>query len=194
MSHVFVRVSGHGRSLLPHWPYRFARDADAVVVTRLTSHGEHHARIGPEDRTSLDGVVDILDGPSTPEWVIETTGFSCRWPHGFTIESTTDPADHVKFYLYGTGKGAIFPQGPTDDPPADWATPGQRIVDKFEVPGDIRVVELAYVHEGSDWWQSHWLVPYAGAKTLIITAQSPVAEAGPTREAAWIVAGSVISG
>jgi hypothetical protein len=180
--------------LVPFWPYRFERvdgDPTAVSVTRLTSEGPVTALAG---RESVEGVVDVLDGPDDPQWLIETSGYSSRWPAGFTIESPTDPQEPVRFYLFGDGEAMIYPQGPVSadqvNGPGDLAGDGQQVIATRHV-GDVDIVELAYEHGGGDWWQAHWLIPYGDARTLVISAQAPIARADATREAAELVATTV---
>lgn len=187
-SHVFVRLSGNGVRLLPYWPYRISRDGEAVKVACWAAEDVKEVIV---DGASVDGIVDVGKGPPG-DWRIETTVFSCAWPEGFTIESPTDPGNAIRFYLFGPGEEMIFPQGPasTSRQPAQWAAPGQRLTSVTSV-GTIQVVSLSYRHNGVPWRQSHWLIPWANGRTLIVTAQSPTSQAERTKAAAYLVATSV---
>lgn len=182
-------MSGNGLRLLPYWPYRFARSGSAVKVACWAAPGVKEIVVLG---SSVDGVVDIEDGPDG-EWRIETTAFSCDWPQGFTVESPTDPGDATKFYLFGPGQEMIFPQGPAErvPEPRGWAAPGQTVKAVYAVDPGIQVVELKYKHGGAPWWQSHLLVPFRSGRTLVITAQAPAAEAESAKRAATQMAVSV---
>jgi hypothetical protein len=188
MSHVFVRLSGNGVVLLPYWPYRFARDGEYVKVACWAAPGVKEVAV---DGSSVAGIVDVEEGP-VGDWRIETTAFSCAWPPGFSIESPTDPGDATRFYLFGPGREMIFPQGPTAKvpEPAKWAAPGQKVTAVTEVNG-IDVVELKYRHEGTPWWQSHWIVPWGADRKLIFTAQAPETQKRSAKEAVMLVAATV---
>jgi hypothetical protein len=188
MSHVFVRLSGNGLRLVPYWPYRFSRDGQAVKVACWAAPDVKEVTV---DGASVEGIVDVGKGPEG-DWRIETTAFSCAWPQDFTIEAPTDPGDTIRFYLFGPGEELIYPQGPTSTSrkPAEWAAPGQRFTSVSDVNG-IQVVALSYRHNGVPWRQSHWLIPWANGRTLVITAQSPTAQADRTKAAARMVATSI---
>lgn len=197
VGHVFVRLSGYTVRLVPYWPYRFAHvDADprAVEVTRWTATGLATAVVDATHASPVADVVDILDGPSTGSWRIETSVFTALWPDEFTIESSQDAADPTAFYLLSAGQAVIFPQGPLPaervPSPADLVAVGQTLVDRWRV-GGIEVVELEYQHEAERWWQSHWLIPHGDQHVLILTAQAPAREVTLTRAAAELVATSV---
>jgi hypothetical protein len=38
--------------------------------------------------------------------------------------------------------------------------------------GDVRVIEVAYEHEGEKWWQGLYLLPRKEGRVLVFTAQS----------------------
>ena len=195
MSHVLARLNGYGVQLIPYWPYRIVRragdDPKAVCVVRLTPDGDVSAWVTPHSPQSVKGVVDVATEPSPDGWRIETSVFSVPWPDGFDLASPTHPSDRISFYLEGADEARIFPQGPVPDDrlpaPEALAAEGQRIVNRDFVD-DIQVVELAYEHEGADWWQVHWMVPWTPGRTLIFTAQAPVRAVDLTRRAVEQVA------
>lgn len=152
MGHVFVRLAGHGARLVPYWPYRFTGSAGSsrVQVTVFADEGERRAVVGA-GAASVPGVVDVDAGPDG-DWRLELGPFSLCWPAGFGVESPTDPGDGTACYLLGPDDALILPQGPV--PLVRLAgsdalvAPGQRVVDRRLLDGDIDVVELAYAHEG----------------------------------------------
>ncbi|MGA5305734.1 hypothetical protein ACPCHT_37970 [Nucisporomicrobium flavum] len=198
MGHVLARLTGFGMVLLPHWPYAFERErdgSDAVRVTRWTAAGVEQAVIEPSRHPGGGDVVDVADGPDTPFWRVETSVFRVRWPLGLTLESPQDASDGTPFYLQGPGQATIFPQGPVArarlaDPDA-LVAPGQRVLRRHTDDVGVTVVELGYEHDGEPWWQAHWTIPYGDDQYLVMTAQSPAAEAEQTREAAVTVVESV---
>jgi hypothetical protein len=184
--------------LVPYWPYRFERhdNSDAVQVTHWTGDGPRQAVIQPGSPIEAAGdVVDVGNGPDHRHWLIETSGFRIRWPAGFALESPQDPADNMLFYLHGPGEATIFPQGPfaperLADPDA-LVGPGQTVVDRQTGDDGTRIIELAYGHDGTPWWQGHWAVRRGTARVLLITAQAPSAYSAQTRAAAHAVASSL---
>ncbi|BEL10450.1 hypothetical protein Q0Z83_086410 [Actinoplanes sichuanensis] len=49
---------------------------------------------------------------------------------------------------------------------------GQTVVERRTMRNDVQVIELAYEHEGEQWWQGHYLLPRQGGRMLVFTAQS----------------------
>ncbi|MFF4808761.1 hypothetical protein ACFY03_11125 [Micromonospora chersina] len=181
MGHVFVRLAGHGARLVPYWPYRLTGSAGSstVQVTVVGDGGERRAVVGP-GAASVPGVVDVDAGPDG-DWRLELGPFSLWWPAGFAVESPTEPGDGTPCYLLGPDQAMIFPQGPVPlarlAGPDALVAPGQRVVHRRVLDDDIDVVELAYAHDGADWWQAHWTIPVGRDLALVLTGQAP-AEAG----------------
>ncbi|MFD0473709.1 hypothetical protein ACFQ0B_39710 [Nonomuraea thailandensis] len=91
MSHVLARLSGHGVTLVPWWPYGFERSADAPgVVTVIQGAGEatRTAAVDVTDARTVEHVVEVLPGPGEKVWRIETLHYSVIWPDDFAIESS----------------------------------------------------------------------------------------------------------
>lgn len=187
MGHVFVRLAGHGARLVPYWPYRFTGSAGSsrVQVTVFADEGERRAVVGA-GAASVPGVVDVDAGPDG-DWRLELGPFSLCWPAGFGVESPTDPGDGTACYLLGPDDALILPQGPV--PLVRLAgsdalvAPGQRVVDRRLLDGDIDVVELAYAHEGAPWWQAHWIIPVGREGALVLSGQAPEVAAAVVRTA-----------
>jgi hypothetical protein len=194
VGHVLARLAGFGMVLVPHWPYSFERDHDAVRVTRWTPSGPWHAVLRPGEEAGGGEVVDVADGPDVPYWLIETSAFRARWPLGFTCESPSEAADGTPFYLQGPGQSSIFPQGPV--PRARLEDPGalvaadQTVLQRRATGDGVAVVELGYRHDGEQWWQAHWTIPYPGDQFVVLTAQALEAASGQAREAAETVVAS----
>jgi hypothetical protein len=171
MGHVFARLTGHGLALVPHWPYTFERldaGSDAVEVTHWRDDGPARAIVDPADAHAVPGIVDVVPGPDHPFWVIETSNFDVAWPSGFSIESTADP-----YCLAGEGETSITVQGPVHvADPDKLVGAGQTVIDRREMGQGVRVLELAYEHEGESWWQGIYLYPRKNDRVLIFTAQS----------------------
>jgi hypothetical protein len=207
MSHVFISSTGFGVTLVPIWPYGFARSPhapDAVAVSHWADDELQMATLvlppdgsGPEvtliGAESVGQVVEVRDGPADRVWRIETSLYSVEWPAGFEIAAP--PANTgAPFDLTGPDEAMIFPQGPLGQEmipaPAAMAGPGQTIVEQRREP-EFDAVHLDYEHEGGSWRQSHYIVPCGADQMLVITAQSPAVHAALTREAAESAARSV---
>jgi hypothetical protein len=50
--------------------------------------------------------------PGIAHWLIETPKYAMAWPEGFSIESGSDPGDHIRFYLTGPAGRDDLPAGP----------------------------------------------------------------------------------
>lgn len=194
MPHVLARLNGYGVQLVPYWPYRFERPDTAVpkvLVVRIMNDGEYATDIDPENPIAVEGIVDVRTEPSPHDWRVETSTFSVPWPDGFHVSSPSNPTDRVPYYLLGPDDAAIFPRGiiPNERLPAVEAlvAAGQRITDHRKIDS-IEVIQLAYVHDGSPWWQSHWLVPWGEVRTLMFTAQAPLEHMEMTTQAVQLVA------
>jgi hypothetical protein len=179
VGHVFIRLSGFGMRLIPFWPYEFARTGaapDSVEVVHMTEGGRAAATVDRGRRSSVAGVVDVLDGPDHEHWRLETSVYGFEWPEGFEVGSAIDVEDRKPYYLYGPDDAAIFPQGPlpTERVPdaAGLTAPDQTVARQYRLD-DIDVVELTYDHDGGPWWQTHWAFPIGAGKSLVITGQSP---------------------
>jgi hypothetical protein len=188
MGHVLARLAGHGLVLMPHWPYAFERDGDAVRVTRWTAAGPAQVLIRPGRLADGGDVVDVSGGPREAHWSIETTTFRVRWPDHFRLESS-DEGDGTPFYLHGPRDAAVFPQGPVPAEqiagPDALVTAGQTVLARRRA---FDAIELGYQHDGESWWQGHWKVPFGPGRVLVFTAQSPVRLSMPTRAAAEMLA------
>jgi hypothetical protein len=206
VGHVFARLFGYGLILVPMWPYRFDRSAaapSAVTVTHWDGGVQRVATVrGPahdlvvelSEAGSVDQVVDVLPGPEQDSWRIETSLYSVAWPEGFSVESPGQDSGPSKFDLHGPDGALIYVQGPFARdrlPPAEQlAAAGQEIV-KERRERDVDVVELAYEHDGEDWRQGYWFVPFSDGQSLVVTAQAPAGRAAATIQAGDGVALSV---
>ncbi|GIE34958.1 hypothetical protein Ait01nite_080030 [Actinoplanes italicus] len=188
---MLARLAGFGMVLVPHWPYAFERDGDDIRVTRWTPSGPLHAVLQPGREVDGGEVFDVADGPELPYWTIETSVFRTRWPAGFVLESPSDESDATPFYLLGPGTSMIFTQGPVPRGrlagPGALVAPGQTVLRRSTIGEGAEAVELGYRHEGEQWWQCHWTIPYRGDRTVVVTAQAPEAGWEQAAEAAEAV-------
>lgn len=185
MGHVFARLAGHGRVLMPHWPYKFERhptEPETVRVVRGTADGPVWLVVRPGDPIEPHDAVDVEPGPEHAYWEIQTSVLSLRWPGGFTVESPRDEDDTTPFLLHGPGEALIHPQGPV---------PKERVADLDSLVAPDQTVlsrgdgfiELTYEHDGDQWWQAYRLLPYREDRILVLTAQSLRTHADQTRAA-----------
>ncbi|RAK42201.1 hypothetical protein B0I29_10222 [Actinoplanes lutulentus] len=156
---------------MPYWPYTFElpdAESEVVLVTNWRADGPATALVDPSDAQSVPGVVDVEPGPDHPFWVIETSGFDAVWPRGFSVESSVAP-----YCLVGEHDSSISVQGPAHvADPDELIAPGQTVVDRRTMGEGVRVLELAYEHDGEPWWQGLYLLPRKGGRVLVFTAQS----------------------
>src|SRR5262249_46522971 len=138
----------------------------------------------------------IRDNPGTASgfdpWRIEAVVFTCRWPQSFVSASAPFPGP--PFDLHGLDGALLFVQGPVrlDRLPAltDMVGPGQT-VKRHGRSDQGGWVELAYVHDGNPWWQTHRVVEDGLGYALVVTAQTPERWAALAMAAAQEVATSL---
>jgi hypothetical protein len=176
--HVYARISGHGLTIIPRVPFRYERLADGLRLAHESPQGLRSVLLDRRGNVTLEGataaleeVADVVDGPALADWRIESSTFTASWPEGFALYSRSKSPGYE---LVGDGGTLVFPQGPLEGPlPPDerFAAPGQRIVATGVFADSIRAIELAYEHEGQEWTQRHYFVPF-GRRTIIVTAQA----------------------
>lgn len=197
--HVYARVSGFGWTLLPEAPFRFER---VPHQTRLVLV-EHSSQVGPkramldftadvptiklgEETERLEDVLELLEGPDSDHWRIETTVYSIRWPDGFAVCSSAEPPG---FDLAGPNGTLISLQGPFDIERlpllVDMAGPGQSIHQLGST-----WVELNYLQDRQPWRQTHRLIEF-GTDVVVVSSQSPVEWDALVNTSAIIVAESL---
>jgi len=201
--HVYARLSGFGWTLLPLAPFRFEQVPDRPwsVVAAHQSVGEvKRATLSfggnnlpdiefGEGTASLDEVLDLCEGPAWDHWRGGTSGFTVCWPQGFALESSDDPAP-PGFYLHGPDATLLHVQGPFPGErlptPAAMAGPGQSVRRHGS-----SWVELEYLHEGTPWRQTHWLVRFLRDHACVVSVQAPEWQAGLAEVAVAEVAESL---
>jgi hypothetical protein len=201
--HVFARLSGFGWTLLPLAPFRFEQVPGrpwSVVATHQKPDGLKRAvltfggknlpdvELG-EGTASLEEVLDLCEGPDRDHWRVETTVFTIHWPQGFALESSADPGP-PGFYLHGPDATLLyvqraFPRGRVPAPAA-MAGPGQAV----RRHGNTWV-ELEYLHEGTAWRQTHWVVDLLRDHACVVSVQAPERWAGLAEATAAEVAVSL---
>lgn len=201
--HVFARIAGFGLIVTPHAPFR-VRHADesaaAIDVEHDSLKGRRFARVIPEngsyeckiDRVteSLSDVLEIQPGPDTDDWRIETSIFTCCWPHGYLLCSNDYPNDPGPFDLVGVHDELIYIQKPKVMPDIEeMCGPDQTIVNTGR-DADSGWIELEYDHEGVSWRQRHEVVTLPGCR-FVVTMQSPSQFAGEAVATAQQVAQSL---
>lgn len=208
MGHVLARVTGFGLAVVPVWPYRVELvpdDPAALLVIRTDGETRRSVvlRGGREkpvadlgdDVVSMDEVAEVMRGPDANEWRVETSVYSVVLPAGFALEPPADDGPSM-FDLHGPGGALIWVQGPFDRaslPDVEaLAAPGQTLAGVASQDG-VEAVELAYDHDGEPWNQRHYVVPFAGSRVLVVTAQAPASHVDLFRRASAEVAASVRS-
>lgn len=121
---------------------------------------------------SLYDVLDIDVGPDIDAWRLETTVFTCVWPHGYAVCSNNFPDDPGPFDLRGPNNELIYIQSPRELPALEaMRTPTQKIT-HIERRGESGWIELEYTHDGAPWCQRHEIVALPNRR-LVVTMQTP---------------------
>jgi len=189
MGHVFARITGFGLIVVPVWPSRVDLVTTDPAALRISAAsgidgqprlaavvrgGETAVADLGEGVESLAQLAEVTRGPDSREWRIETPVYSIGWPEGFAVEPPADTGGSL-FDLHGADGMLIWLQGPFDrrdlPPVNELAAPGQQLTGVHSGT-DLEAVELAYEHDGEDWNQRHYLIPFA-EQVLVVTAQAP---------------------
>ncbi len=177
--HVFTVISGFGLRVIPRAPYRasLGPNSNELDVEHDSPDGGRFARVVADREggytskidaatASLRDVVDVEAGPKLDRWHLDARWFLAPLPRGFALHSVAADSPSP-FDLVGPNDCLIFAQSPQQVP--DIATlcgPGQTILDR-----GADWLEVAYVHEGSSWWQRHQIAAVS-PKQLLFTAQA----------------------
>jgi hypothetical protein len=181
--HVYVAASGFGLRVIPKSPpYRFAlsaaqahldverHDGRSWLFARVIPHDGGYQSNLAEHTGSLADVVDVVVGPQWNQWWLDTSVYRVPLPAGWTATSADGPS---KFDLAGPGGALIFVQTPSRLPAlSDMRTPDQRIV-STGADAHSEWVDLAYVHDGTEWRQRHHLRRLDDVN-IVLTAQAAV--------------------
>ena len=137
----------------------------------IPDNGGYHSKID-QCTKSLSDVVDVQRGPAIDEWRIETSIFTCCWPHGYQLCSNNFPDDPGPFDLVGVNNKLIFIQKPKVlSRIEEMAAPNQTIVDTHRST-ESEWIELEYDHDGESWRQRHEVVLLLDER-FVVTVQSP---------------------
>jgi len=190
--HLFVRLVGFGAIVLPYPPFRVTRaTSDGRRVRIETPAGDAVLDFPGHTPTAIANIVDVLAGSSEDDWRLETSVYSCPWPQGFAITSTSDAASPARFDLVGAGDSLIYVQGPfaASRRPrlTDLAAPGQTVRSSGRLDRQ-EWIRLAYRQEEVAWEQAHVLVQLGDAVTVAVTMQAPEQHAEVTFLAARTLA------
>lgn len=203
VQHVYARIVGFGLAVMPRAPFRAGYADEPVMAIDVEHHSERgplFARVipnGGEYKSKVDqhtesvfDVVEIEDGPDTEDWRIETSVFTCCWPHGYMLCSNSFPDDPGPFDLVGVHDELIYVQKPKVMPDVEeMCGPDQTVLD-VQRGEDSEWIELEYVHEGVLWRQRHEVVTMEGER-FVVTMQAPVEYAEGSVGAARQVARSL---
>ncbi len=201
--HVYARIAGFGLAVMPRAPFRAGcpgEPATAIDVEHDSAKGRLFARVIPDGdgyesqidqhTESLSDVVDIEAGPDTGEWRIETSVFTCCWPHEYMLCSNNFPDDPGPFDLVGVHDELIYVQKPKVMPDLEaMCGPDQKVLD-VQRGEDSEWIELEYAHEGVAWRQRHEVV-VLHEQRFVVTMQSPAEFAEGAVRAAQQVARSL---
>lgn len=171
--HVWVRVAGFGRAVLPRaTPFRLELANGSPDELVLRSEGEEE-RLDPTARES--SLAEIGPGPRGAPWRIQTSAFELPFPPDLALVSSADPSVPPGFDLLDSDGGLVFFQGPA--PPDRWSSvrslvgAGETLE---ETPRESGVPEVlvSYAHGGATWWQRRRVVRLTEGSVLLVAAQS----------------------
>lgn len=192
--HVWIVPSGFGLRVIPAGgPYECSLEDDGDLRVRVgeerLSVSPHHVPADP--LASCSSVADVVAGPSFPEWWLDARLYRVPLPKGWTM---IGPSEVPECWFVRAGQLAVFLQTAKHAPAdADWAAPGQQIVDAA-VCERGRWVELAYRHDGRPWRQRHVVLTGGAPSNVVITAQGPVEDVDRATELQrWLVERIVIT-
>ena len=202
--HVYARLAGFRLTVIPDAPFQIKRvdtASNAIDVEYLAPGGTLFARVIPQDggyiskigqyTQSLYDVLDIDVGPDIDEWRLETTVFTCDWPHGYAVCSNNFPNDPGPFDLLGPNNEMIYIQSPCKMPALEaMRTPNQKIT-HIERRGEFGWIEMEYTHGGEPWCQRHEIVALQN-RQMVVTMQAPRRFKKRTATAAVKIAGSLV--
>jgi hypothetical protein len=172
--HVFVVASGFGKRVIPSAaPFTLCLRANNVLAVGIG----HVLALVEADRSVADAagclvdVADVIEGPTSTEWWLETQPYRALMPEGWTAHASgfVDPS---AFDLVGPSDSMIFIQTPHFVPALDsMAASGQEMIDRGSFSsGDW--ASFQYVVEGRPYVQRHAVVDIAG-RAAVVTIQSP---------------------
>lgn len=200
--HVFAKLCGYGRTLIPFAPYSIDRvDCHSDFLVRINSDNRiavldfTRSDFAPllKNATKLSEVVEISAGYQDKKWIIETASFSTSWPHEFSIRSADK--DWPLFELVGPANSTIWFQGcfPNDRvTPERMTAPGMQLCNLGET-AHWQWYEFSYEHEQMSFQQRWYVKGFNSHKKLIITAQMPTTHSSVVIRAAEELAESFIS-
>jgi hypothetical protein len=184
-----IRVCGRGFSLAPPADaiYRWSRNLNppAIVAAarkstepsfkraQITFADSSHRLLLEDGATKAEEVIQIGEGPATPQWTIETPIFHATWPDGLDLRYPL--ASKTRFDLLGTDDSLIFVQGPaaSENLLDGMAAEGQTEAGRGTTPSGHQWIELGYQVEGVPWRQRHYARPVSGSMSFVVTAQCP---------------------
>jgi|688.fasta_scaffold266391_3 hypothetical protein len=202
--HVYTRVAGFRLTVIPRAPFRIQRDdaaLNAIDVEYQAPGGPLFARLVPKDggytskidqsTRSLYDVLDIENGPDLDDWRLETSVFTCAWPHGYAVCSNNFPNDPGPFDLIGPNNEMIYIQTPRQLPALkEMRAPNQK-VKHIEHRGESGWIELEYTNDGEPWCQRHEIAALSNRR-MVVTMQAPIRFSEPAAIAAVEIVKSLV--
>ena len=165
---------GHGALLIPRAGFRLEHVEGAADSTVRVTYGDESALLdvrAPD--ASASPLAEVLPGPQTRAWRIETTSYVCALPLGFVLAD--DPDGFSPFVLDGPEGALVWVSGPM---PRDRALPVENLIDEGQTvrgvadAGDNVRVDLDYVFEGEPWWQRRYILAWGKDDVLVLSAQA----------------------
>lgn len=174
--HTYACLTGFGLSVVPFAPFVVRRIGDGSDDRVAIDHGGARQVLDPRASQAGEQVELVAEVSASPNdaaaWEIEFAGVRVEWPNQYALAASD--LRGVPFELWGADGAAVFPQGPYSPPPAaeHMIGPGQTVV-ATDADGPLRWVDMAYVHDGSEWRQRH-IVANSG---WVVTSQARAASA-----------------
>jgi hypothetical protein len=184
MAHVFTRISGFGRTLLPaRAPFSFQWGSNKSVEFQMEINSEWievqlsdsgHFLDEASDK-KLEDYIGVFPSDYQGEFRVETSIYSVLWPDKVEIYAAGKKKG-PHFDLVGPESSLIFIQGPIDsiEVPAvsELSVDGQTLVDEGQYEG-AQWAEFEYSHEQALWRQRQHRLEIE-EQVFLISAQSKV--------------------
>lgn len=180
-------------------PRVIAKQASGPLVTFGDDHAETTKLVLGNDITELAPLIDRIElADRVAAWALVAPDHEFLWPAELTLRCDGDLNPRSWPYELsheGTSDRLLFLQGPFSGKaiprPDRLIAPNMALVDQGALPGTVAAVlwfELAYQHEGVEWFQRLYYLPLTSEAIYLMRAQAPRAHAPVMIAAADLVA------
>ena len=159
-------------AVLPHGP-QFDVRIDDASPSRLLFRANHGEQALDPKGTARPSVADVIAGPESHSWRIQTTAFELPFPSQLRLVSSADPSVPPGFDLIGPSGELIYFQGPASQSAFSLehlVARGERL--QQHDPGPPLSVTVTYAHGDQRWWQVRNVVPLSTGLAVLVALQT----------------------